>query len=92
VFITALVSEPVYITNPTAVPAARTVLDHSTFSAVSGSTLGTGTKGTSSGVVGREERSTGGGGVLMVNVPMKEWMSFMGVSAAKRIRYHHVNQ
>lgn len=63
---TALVSEPVYITSPIAEPDAKTVLDQRTFSAVSGSTLGIDCNGTSSDDV------VGGGGLFMVNVPTKE--------------------
>ena len=62
------------MTKPTADPAARTVLDHSMFSADKGSTVGTCTIGTSS--------SSNAGGELMVNVPMNLWISLIGVSAA----------
>lgn len=73
VFMTARVSGPVYTTNPTIEPAASTVFDHNTFSAVSGSIDGTETIGTSFVELG--------GGVLMVKVPMKVLMSFIGASA-----------
>jgi hypothetical protein len=53
----------VYTTKPIAEPAARTVFDHNMFSAIRGSTVGTGTIGTS--LVDWE------GDELMVNVPTK---------------------
>lgn len=83
VFITARVSAPVYTINPTADPAARTVFDHNTFSAVKGDTDGgSGCKGTE-----RElPKVEGGGGVFRVKVPTKVWISFMGASAGHRIR------
>jgi hypothetical protein len=56
--------------NPTADPAANTVFDHNTFSAVNGSTLGT--NGTPSPPTLD---------ALMEKVPTKEWMSLMGASA-----------
>jgi hypothetical protein len=55
---------------PTADPAANTVFDHNTFSAVNGSTFGT--NGTS---------SPPALDALMEKVPMKEWISLMGASA-----------
>jgi len=55
---------------PIADPAASTVFDHNTFSAVNGSTFGT--NGTSS------PRALD---ALMEKVPMKEWISLMGASA-----------
>ena len=57
-------------------PAARTVFAHNMFSAVRGSTVGTGTIGTSFVDWEGEE--------LMVKVPTKVWISFVGGSAAQR--------
>jgi hypothetical protein len=69
------------MTKPTADPAANTVFDQSTFSAVSGETVGgKGCNGTDSDDWPLEV--TVGGGVFNVNVPMKEWISFIGESAA----------
>lgn len=42
---TALVSGPVYTTKPTALPAASTVFDQTTFSAVNASTVDDGASG-----------------------------------------------
>lgn len=63
-----------YATKPIAEPAARTVLAHNIFSAVRGSTVGTGTIGRSFVDWEGEE--------LMVKVPTNVWMSFIGGSAA----------
>lgn len=79
---TALVSGPVYITKPTAEPAASTVFDQRTFSTVSGETLG-----------GRCRRGTelseerGKTGLFIVTVPINVWMSLIGASAGFKIRY-----
>jgi hypothetical protein len=68
------------MTKPTADPAANTVLDQSIFSAVSGETVGgNGCNGTDSEDGPREVIVVGG--VFKVNVPIKEWMSFIGESA-----------
>jgi len=68
VFITARVSAPVYTTNPIADPAARTVFDHRTFSAVKGDTEGgRGCNGTEFEL----PKIEGCGGVLSVKVPIK---------------------
>lgn len=77
VFMTARVSDPVYTMNPIADPAAKTVLLHKTFSADSGSTVGTCTMGTSSTECLRGE--------LIVNVPMNVCMSLIGASAEVRM-------
>lgn len=74
---TARVSGPVYTTSPTAEPAARTVFDQRTFSAVSGATDGMWFRGTDSMLC----IACAGAGVLSVNVPTKVWMSLIGVSA-----------
>lgn len=67
------------MTKHTADPAARTVFDQRTFSAVNGETLGgiecIGTTSVTLRVGG------GGGGLLRVNVPINEWMSLIGASA-----------
>jgi len=77
VFMTARVSDPVYITKPTADPAARTVLDQSIFSTVSGETLGgRGCRGTE-----LESSAEGASGLLMVKVPINVCMSLIGASA-----------
>jgi hypothetical protein len=66
VFITARVSAPVYITKPTADPAAKTVFDQSTFSTVNGETLGGKLfRGTD------ESEKSEGVGLFNVNVPTK---------------------
>ena len=63
VFMTALVSLPVYMTNPIACPAASTVLAHNRFSAVSPET-----KGPSSAL---KEGTSETGGLRKVKVPTK---------------------
>jgi len=69
------------MTNPTADPAANTVFDQSTFSAVNGETVGgKGCNGTDSD--DWPLKFIAGGGAFNVNVPMNEWMSFVGESAA----------
>jgi hypothetical protein len=62
--------------NPTADPDANTVFDHKTFSALSGSTVGAETIGTSSSF-----DMADGGGLFTVNVPMNVWISLIGSSA-----------
>ena len=79
-FITARVSAPVYITKPTADPAAKTVFDQSKFSTVNGETVG-----------GRLLRGTDGSeksegvGLFNEKVPTKEWISLMGASAEPNV-------
>ena len=63
------------MTKPTIEPAARTVFDHRTFSAVSGSIVGTCVRGTSFSALD--------GGVLMVKVPINVLISLMGSSAGR---------
>lgn len=77
------------MTNPTADPAARTVFDQRIFSAVRGDTVGNIRRGTSvsafvSGMRVEDAVEDEGGGELMVNVPMKEWMSLLGASAGEK--------
>ena len=68
------------MTNPTADPAANTVFDQSTFSAVSGDTVGgNGCNGTDSEIWSLEVVVVVG--VFKVNVPINEWMSLIGESA-----------
>jgi hypothetical protein len=68
------------MTNPTAEPAASTVFDQRTFSAVKGETVGAAVcnETGSDGIRGGAAETVG---VLRVNVPTKEWMSLIGVSA-----------
>ena len=75
-FITARVLVPVYITKPTADPAAKTVFDQSMFSTINGETLvGQIMRGT------EESEKTEGVGLFNVNMPTKAWMSLIGESA-----------
>ena len=65
-FITARVSAPVYITKPTADPAAKTVFDQRTLSTVNGETAGGRLlRGTD------ESEKSEGVGLFNVNVPTK---------------------
>lgn len=82
VFITARVSAPVYTTKPTADPAASTVFDQRTFSAVRGEMEGG--KACSGKSLPFLAKDTGG--LFKVKVPMKEWISLIGASAEIKIR------
>jgi hypothetical protein len=74
---TAQVSEPVYITKPTADPAAKTVFDQSTFSTVNRETEGCKLlRGTD------ESKKSEGVGLFNVNVPTKAWISFKLIGAS----------
>jgi hypothetical protein len=66
----------VYITKPTADPAAKTVFDQRTFSTVNGETEGgRGLRGTDKFDKSEEI------GLFNVNVPTNAWMSLIGASA-----------
>ena len=70
--------------NPIAEPAARTVLDQSTFSAVSGSTLGTSSTESTLRIESESDEEPPLEDVCVENVPINVWISLIGASAGGR--------